>query len=255
MGLSGKLDILEFHRQRAPVDGMTDGGLAPTPTIVVPRLPGTAGDGNVNAMAIDSSFAPDSSGDRASPGPAGEKPASASPDSSADRIDEAWESVKRRPPQAREGAIAGDAPHEDRAPTGVRWPGLPGFWLPFPVEYKRGRLRKEEGYEVQLCAQALCLEEMLGARIPAGAIFYGKTHRRLEIAFDERLRADTEAAAARLHDLIRTGKTPPGAREPKCERCSMLELCLPGAARPAKSAAEYLARALGEQAGTGDTPP
>lgn len=64
---------------------------------------------------------------------------------------------------------------------GVRLPVYDGLWAPFPVEYKRGRLRHESGYEVQLCAQAMCLEETLGAeRIPYGALFFGEAHRALK---------------------------------------------------------------------------
>ena len=94
-------------------------------------------------------------------------------------------------------------------PASVRLPGARGLWQPFPVEYKRGRLRREEGYEVQLCAQALCLEEMLAVAVPKGAVFYGQPRRRLEVTFGEELRRETETAAAQLHVLIRAGKTPP----------------------------------------------
>jgi CRISPR-associated exonuclease Cas4 len=72
--------------------------------------------------------------------------------------------------------------------NGTKLEGIQGLWTPFPVEYKRGRLRHEREFEVQLCAQALCLEEMLNVPIPSGALYYGKTARRLEVAFDESLR-------------------------------------------------------------------
>jgi CRISPR-associated exonuclease Cas4 len=117
-------------------------------------------------------------------------------------------------------------------------------WLPFPVEYKRGRPKRDHSDEVQLCAQALCLEEMLEVPIPAGALFYGSTRRRTDVAFDPALRGRTEAAAARLHELIASGITPRAVREPKCERCSLLNLCLPDALTPGRSAARYLARSL-----------
>jgi CRISPR-associated exonuclease Cas4 len=123
--------------------------------------------------------------------------------------------------------------------------GLPrGSWQPFPVEYKRGRPKRDLSDRIQLCAQALCLEEMLGASVPSGALYYGRTRRRLDVAFDQSLRAETERAASRLHDLIRGGTTPRVRREPKCDRCSLIQICLPGATAPRKSASRYLVRAL-----------
>lgn len=119
-----------------------------------------------------------------------------------------------------------------------------GLWRPLPVEYKRGRPKRDRSDEVQLCAQGLCLEEMLETEVPAGALFYGSDRRRVDVPLDAELRAETEAAAARLHELVRTGVTPRARREPKCERCSLRELCLPDAA-DGRSAAAYLARALG----------
>jgi CRISPR-associated exonuclease Cas4 len=133
-------------------------------------------------------------------------------------------------------------PAEESAGAGTSLPGLPGLWRPFPVEYKRGRPKSHRADEVQLCAQALCLEEMLGAAIPGGALFYGQPRRRVEIVFDGSLRHITEAAAVRFHDLIERGITPRPIREPKCDRCSLLDVCLPEA--PAISARRYLARFL-----------
>jgi CRISPR-associated exonuclease Cas4 len=134
--------------------------------------------------------------------------------------------------------LPADASPED----GAELPGLPGRWRPFPVEYKRGRPKEHRADEVQLCAQALCLEEMLGTRVPVGALFYGQTRHRREIAFDPVLRALTEGAASRLHRLVASGVTPPPVREPKCDQCSLLALCMPAA--PAKSARGYLDRFL-----------
>lgn len=114
----------------------------------------------------------------------------------------------------------------------------------FPIEYKRGRAKKHEADRVQLCAQALCLEEMLGAPVPAGAIFYGQTRRRLDVAFDAGLRRLTEQSAERLHALITAGRTPAAVREPKCDSCSLIEVCLPDAMAESRSAARYFARVL-----------
>ena len=132
--------------------------------------------------------------------------------------------------------------------TGVQLEGVAGLWQPMPVEYKRGALRKEEGYEIQLCAQALCLEEMLNAGIPSGAIYWGKTRRRVDIAFDRKLRAGTEAAAARLHELLNGNATPQAVLGPKCERCSVLDLCLPKATGGQRSARGYLSKETADAA-------
>ncbi len=99
--------------------------------------------------------------------------------------------------------------------------------MPFPVEYKRGRRRRWDNNEAQLCAQALCLEEMLGCTIPGGAIFHVKSKRRQEVPFDTVLRRQTEEAAARLHQLLASGRTPPPVVHPKCKQCSVNSLCLP----------------------------
>ena len=116
---------------------------------------------------------------------------------------------------------------EGQIAPAVVLPGLSGFWWPYPVDYKRGRLRHEEGFEAQLCAQALCLEEMLGGAVPEGAVYYGKPRRRLAVVFDTPLRAKTQAAAYRLHELVASGQTPPARYEKKCDSCSLLALCLP----------------------------
>jgi len=84
-----------------------------------------------------------------------------------------------------------------------------GTWSPFPVEYKRGHIKVNDCDRVQLCAQALCLEEMLSCHIQVGALFYGETRRRCEVVFDEALRQQTETVCHRLHELMKAGLTPP----------------------------------------------
>ena len=130
--------------------------------------------------------------------------------------------------------------------AGVSLPGVKGRWRPFPVEFKRGRLRREISFEVQLCAQAFCLEEMLGAEIPGGAIFYGKTRRRKEVDFDEKLRRKTEEAAREFHNLIRSGETPKAEYQKKCDQCSLYDLCLPKTLGRTKNVTRYLAKNLFE---------
>lgn len=102
-----------------------------------------------------------------------------------------------------------------------------GWWRPFPVEYKNGRPKKHNADAVQLCAQALCIEEMLGVKITSGAIFYGKTRRRTSVAFDDSLRLETESRARQLHELIRSQKTPAPTVGAHCKSCSLRDSCLP----------------------------
>ncbi len=128
--------------------------------------------------------------------------------------------------------------------AGVKLPYASGVWRPFPVEYKRGILRHEEAYAVQLCAQAICLEEMLQTTVPEGALFYGLSKRRLDVTFTENLRRATDEAAAGLHELIAFGKTPPPIYEKKCTKCSLFDLCLPKTTSGKRSAVRYLAEAL-----------
>ncbi|MDO5673852.1 MAG: CRISPR-associated protein Cas4 [bacterium] len=116
-----------------------------------------------------------------------------------------------------------------------------GFWLPLPVEYKRGRPKKDDTDRVQLCAQALCLEEMLNCTVPEGALYYGQKQRRYPVVFDQTLRHSTQTAAAALHELLRSEKTPGPEFGPKCGSCSLLPRCLPTAASK-KSVATYLHR-------------
>ncbi|EPR43459.1 CRISPR-associated protein Cas4 [Desulfovibrio sp. X2] len=136
--------------------------------------------------------------------------------------------------------------HRDGA--GARLPGVAGRWRPFPVEYKRGKLRRETGYLVQLCAQGMCLEEMLGAGVPAGALFFGTNRRRLAVDFEPGLRARVLAEAEDLQGLIRSERTPPAVYDrSKCAACSMKSLCLPGLGAKGAPVAAYLKRTLGRE--------
>jgi CRISPR-associated exonuclease Cas4 len=101
------------------------------------------------------------------------------------------------------------------------------FWQPFPVEYKRGKPKHDHCDLIQLCAQAMCLEEMLSVPVPGGAIFYGRTRRRLDVSFDETLRRETEDAAEKAHQLISSGVTPPPVYDKRCKSCSLIGECLP----------------------------
>jgi len=117
-------------------------------------------------------------------------------------------------------------------------------WQPFPVEYKRGKPKKDNYDKVQLCAQAMCLEEMLDVDIPCGALFYGKIRRRQDVVFDHALRLETENAAKELHKLFESALTPKPVYEKKCDSCSFINLCLPKTLGGRRSAIQYLLKAM-----------
>lgn len=121
-----------------------------------------------------------------------------------------------------------------------------GSWLPFPVEYKRGKPKADDCDKVQLCAQAICLEEMLSVMIPEGALFYGQTRHRLDVAFDDALRWETEETARKAHQLIASGRTPSPVYEKRCESCSLIAECLPKTLQKRRSVRSYMARIMEE---------
>lgn len=118
---------------------------------------------------------------------------------------------------------------------------------PYPVEYKRGRPKAHRADEVQLCAQALCLEAMLGASVPEGALYYGKTRRRKIVAIDVGLRQLTMDIIASVRVMFASQRTPRASYDPKrCDRCSLYNLCMPESTGPQRSAQTWLARQLQE---------
>ncbi len=112
---------------------------------------------------------------------------------------------------------------------------------PFPVEYKRGKPKPHRADEVQLCAQAICLEEMLGCAVPEGALFYGETRRRTPVPFDVELRALTARVAAEARAMLAAGRTPAPVKIPGCRRCSMEPLCWPARLEHPQPVAGWLA--------------
>jgi CRISPR-associated exonuclease Cas4 len=126
----------------------------------------------------------------------------------------------------------------------VEWHKLNNHEEPFPVEYKRGKPKQHDADKIQLCAQAICLEEMLSLHIPSGALFYGQTKRRLDVDFDSALHENTLRAAEGVHDLFRNGITPPPDPGPKCKLCSLKEECLPDLIVKGGSATTYLKKLL-----------
>jgi CRISPR-associated exonuclease Cas4 len=137
-------------------------------------------------------------------------------------------------------AMQSQGVNSDQRAPGVRLPGVPGLWQPMPVEYKRGRPKLGPYDELQLCAQALCLEELLGVEIPSAALFYGQPRQRLEVLLTAALREQTERLAARLHELTRARKTPTVRYAKKCDSCSLLRLCMPKTTGGRKSIGRYL---------------
>lgn len=112
-------------------------------------------------------------------------------------------------------------------PKGVPLQGDEGLWQPYPVEYKRGKPKSHQADELQLCAQAMCLEEMLCCEIPAGALYYGEIRHRKEVAFTPELRQEIRTLLEEMHSLYDRGHTPRVKPTKGCNACSLKELCLP----------------------------
>ncbi len=135
---------------------------------------------------------------------------------------------------------------DDGTPPGQRacLPAIDGVWSVVPVEYKRGQPKENDCDRVQLCAQAMCLEEMVGASIPRGALYYGQPRRREGVDLDEPLRELVRDTARRLHELVRSGIVPPAEPSAKCVSCSLAEQCMPKSAGQGRSARNYLKRQI-----------
>ncbi len=111
---------------------------------------------------------------------------------------------------------------------GVALEGREGRWQPSPIEYKRGQPKTDDRDVVQVGAQAMCLEEMLGVIVSEGALFYGRIRRREAVAIDGVLRSRVADLARRMHEVFDSGLTPPPVKSKACKSCSIAELCLPG---------------------------
>jgi CRISPR-associated exonuclease Cas4 len=133
--------------------------------------------------------------------------------------------------------------------TGAKLKGREGLWAPSPIEYKRGKPKKDLEDEIQLCAQAMCIEEMLGVSIPKGYLYYWEIRSRTEVALTEELRQQVREAAEEAHRILQTNTLPPPDRPKKqCKNCSLADECLPGS-KGKKSAEAYLRGQLQEQIG------
>jgi len=131
--------------------------------------------------------------------------------------------------------------------TGITLFGRNGKWQPYPVEYKRGLPKLIDADRLQLCCQAMCLEEMLGAEIPAGSLFYGEPHRREAVAFSDEMRSRVKILLSEMHELVRRGHTPKVKTGAFCKACSLNSICLPELCKEI-SASDYLKERLGEEA-------
>lgn len=130
-----------------------------------------------------------------------------------------------------------------RQENGIALANREGLWQPFPVEYKRGKPKENQADILQLCAQAMCLEEMLCCQIPQGALYYGETRHRLPVTFSPALRQQVSVYLAEMHQLSQRGYTPKVRPSKACNACSLKEVCVPKLLKK-KSAVAYLKASL-----------
>ena len=109
----------------------------------------------------------------------------------------------------------------------IKHPKYPGLWLPYPVEYKHGRPKRNEVDAVQLAAQTMCIEEQYGISISYGAFFYAEIRQRVEIEIGEELREIVKECAKRMHEVFSSGCIPSAMQGKHCKKCSLSDVCLP----------------------------
>ena len=105
--------------------------------------------------------------------------------------------------------------------------GYDGKWIPLPIEYKHGTPKENKADELQLCAQAACLEEMFQTSISGGFLYYGENRRRSKGEFTEDLRSEMRKTAQKMHEMFKRGHTPNVKTSKRCKACSLANLCLP----------------------------
>lgn len=127
---------------------------------------------------------------------------------------------------------------------GVSIPNRDGFYLPTPIEYKRGKEKQNHSDETQICAQAMCLEEMLSTHIPCGYLFYGETRHRVEVEFTPQLRTLVQDMSAEMHNYFSRGYTPKVKTHKGCRSCSLADICLPVLQEKVVAASKYIAQFL-----------
>lgn len=133
-----------------------------------------------------------------------------------------------------------------RDDNGISLSSYEGLWEPYPVEYKKGLPKMNEADELQLCGQAICLEEMLLCKISCGSLFYGENRRRKMVEFTEELREKVINMAKEMHDLWEKGYTPRVKPQKGCNACSLKEICVPRLRR-VKSVSAYIEKSLAEE--------
>ena len=131
-------------------------------------------------------------------------------------------------------------------PDGCRLRGYEGTWMPYPIEYKRGKSKLIDADRLQLCGQAMCLEEMLKVSIKQGALFYDETHRRERVEFDAQLREKVRSMLAEMHMYYAKAYTPRTKPKSGCNACSLKEICLPVLCKE-NDVAGYYESFLGEE--------
>lgn len=133
--------------------------------------------------------------------------------------------------------------HRDKA--GVPLASYDGLWIPFPVEYKKGEPKLIDADRLQLCAQAMCLEEMLHCPVNEGALFYGETRRRENVAFTQELRQEVSSMLGIMSQYYDKGYTPPPRDKSSCSECSLNDICIPRLAK-VTTVTEYINSNLGD---------
>ncbi len=129
--------------------------------------------------------------------------------------------------------------------SGIPLAGESGLWQPAPVEYKRGKSKRVAADRLQLCAQAICLEEMLCCEIEEAFLYYNQTHSRESVELTSDLRAEVTASAAEMHRLFERRHTPVPKKQAACRSCSIKDACLPELSKR-ETVSEYYARRIGE---------
>ena len=133
-----------------------------------------------------------------------------------------------------------------RCADGVPLHGQEGLYQPYPIEYKHGAPRQDHANELQLCAQAMCLEEMLICQIPEGALYFGETRHREKVEFTQSLRQEVQTALEEMHRLYQRQHTPKVRPTKSCNACSLKEMCVPKLMKQ-KSVGDYLRSSLEDE--------
>jgi CRISPR-associated exonuclease Cas4 len=138
--------------------------------------------------------------------------------------------------------------------TGISIPGANGLWKPLVIEYKRGKPKIGHEDEVQLCAQVMCIEEMLEIDIASSSFFYGQPRRRYDLNIDGTIRKETAALIMKLHKMNDASVTPAAVYTKRCKACSLIDICLPDIKKNYKNVQGYLAQVNLDFEGNDETP-